>query len=55
MWQDLGARVEEGLLAISVVEHDELTDASEYPYLKAGNDGRAREGKAKKPKTSPSA
>lgn len=48
MWKDLEARVERGLLAISIVEHDLLTDDDEFPYLPTGNDGRAREGRAKK-------
>ncbi len=47
MWKDLGATVERGLLAISVVEHDALTTDSNFPYLKVGNDGRAEEGRAK--------
>ncbi|MDD5387763.1 MAG: hypothetical protein PHD37_00340 [Gallionellaceae bacterium] len=48
MWKNLEAGVERGLLAISVVEHDGLTDDVEFPYLPAGNDGRAREGGAKR-------
>jgi hypothetical protein len=48
MWKDLEARIERGLLAISVVEHDDLTDDPTYPYLPAGTDGRARQGKAKR-------
>ena len=44
MWKSMGASVERGMLAIAVVEHDELTDDSEVPYLKAGKDGRAVEG-----------
>ncbi|MHB8258614.1 MAG: PDDEXK family nuclease [Acidiferrobacterales bacterium] len=48
MWRDLEARVERGLLAISVVEHDFLTDDRKFPYLPSGNDGRARQGQAKK-------
>ncbi len=48
MWKDLEARVERGLLAISVVEHDSLTDDHEFPYLPSGNDGRARQGRAKR-------
>jgi hypothetical protein len=45
MWKSMGASVERGMLAIAVVEHDELTDNPEFPYLKAGTDGRAIEGK----------
>lgn len=48
MWRDLETRVERGLLAISIVEQDDLTDDSNFPYLPTGNDGRAREGGAKK-------
>lgn len=48
MWKDLETSVEHGLLAISVVEHDELTDEEGHPYLPVGNDGRAREARVKK-------
>lgn len=48
MWQSLKASVPHGLLAISVVEHDELTDERDFAFLKAGPDGRAAKGKAKK-------
>jgi Restriction endonuclease BamHI len=48
MWKALEARVERGLLAISVVEHDHLTDDPAHPYLPSGNDGRSKEGKAKR-------
>lgn len=47
MWESLKAGVEKGLLAITVVEHDELTDDPALPFLKLGNDGRAAEGRAK--------
>jgi hypothetical protein len=50
MWKSMGASVERGMLAIAVVEHDELTDDSEVPYLKAGKDGRAVEGIDKRTK-----
>lgn len=46
MWKGLEAGVERGLLAISVVEHDDLTDDPAHPYLSVGNDGRARQGRA---------
>ena len=45
MWKDLEAGVERGLLAISIVEHDALTDEETFPYLPVGNDGRARQGR----------
>jgi len=48
MWASLGASVKRGMLVISVVGHDELTSSEDHPYLPSGNDGRAKEGKAKK-------
>ena len=45
MWHGLEPSVKSGLLAITVVEHDELTDDPNYPYLPVGKDGRAKEGK----------
>ena len=47
MWEGLKAVVPRGLLAITVVEHDALTTDANYPYLKVGSDGRAREGRSK--------
>ena len=47
MWESLKASVPKGLLAITVVEHDTLTDDETFPFLKLGNDGRAAEGRAK--------
>ncbi|GAW41190.1 Type-2 restriction enzyme BamHI [Brevundimonas sp. SH203] len=47
MWESLKASVGKGLLAITVVEHDELTDDPSLPFLRLGNDGRAAEGRAK--------
>ena len=48
MWKKMGTAVEHGLLAIAVVEHDELTDDPKFPYLKVGKDGRAVEGNKKR-------
>ncbi|HTQ36898.1 MAG TPA: hypothetical protein VMH77_07665, partial [Steroidobacteraceae bacterium] len=48
LWKAVGANVTKGLLAITVVEHDELTTDPRIPYLKVGNDGRAREGRARR-------
>ena len=48
MWKSMGTAVERGMLAIAVVEHDELTDDPKFPYLKVGKDGRAIEGKGKR-------
>jgi hypothetical protein len=42
MWEGLKATVSKGLLAITVVEHDELTDDPSFPYLKVGNDGQSQ-------------
>lgn len=47
MWEGLKGVVERGLLAITVVEHDQLTDSEDIEYLAVGGDGRAREGQAK--------
>jgi hypothetical protein len=47
MWESLKVSVTRGLLAITVVEHDELTDNPKHDYLPTGNDGRAREGRSK--------
>lgn len=47
MWEGLKSTVSRGLLAITVVEHDDLTDDPAFPFLAAGNDGRAAQGKAK--------
>lgn len=48
MWNDIRQCVKRGLLAITVVEHDALTDDAAFPYLPAGNDGRAKQGQAKR-------
>lgn len=45
MWEGLKSTVQRGVLAITVVEHDELTDSNNIPYFKVGNDGRAAEGR----------
>lgn len=47
VWHDLEPSVERGLLAITVVEHDQLVDENdkEVEYLKVGMDGRANEAK----------
>lgn len=45
LWQSTKARVKKGLLAITVVEHDELTEDPGVPLLDRGNDGRALEGR----------
>ena len=48
MWKSMEGKVEKGLLAITIVEHDELTEKKDFPYLPRGNDGRAEEGRAKR-------
>lgn len=47
MWEGLKSVVERGLLAITVVEHDHLTNSEDIEYLAVGRDGRAREGQAR--------
>lgn len=47
MWEGQKNIVERGLLAITVVEHDHLTDSEDVEYLSSGTDGRAREGQAR--------
>jgi hypothetical protein len=48
MWEGLKSVVVRGLLAITVVEHDELTSDPAMPYLRVGTDGRAKKPRAKK-------
>lgn len=47
MWESMKSSVECGLLAITVVEHDQLTRDPSFQYLGKGNDGRANEGRSK--------
>lgn len=47
MWNGLKSEVNRGLLAVTVVEHDHLTDSEEIGYLPVGRDGRAKQGKSK--------
>lgn len=47
-WERTKNMVERGLLALTVVEHDELSDDDALPYLKLGKDGRAKEGRKRK-------
>ena len=48
-WQGAGNNpmMGKGLLAITVVEHDELVRDDSIPYIKQGVDGRSAEGRAK--------
>lgn len=41
MWEGLKSSVKRGVLAITVVEHDELTDDPAVPFLPSGKDGNA--------------
>jgi hypothetical protein len=45
MWQSFGETVRHGMLAVSVVEHDHLTDDPTIPYLRVGDDGNAVRGR----------
>ena len=47
MWEGLKESIPHGLLAITIVEHDELTEDESVPHLQVGQDGRSQEGKAK--------
>lgn len=47
LWEAAKTRVERGLLAISVVEADALTDDRKFKFLPVGNDGRAAQGRAR--------
>jgi Restriction endonuclease BamHI len=46
-WKRAGEFIKKGLLAVTVVEHDELTDDPSIPYIGQGKDGRSAEGKTK--------
>lgn len=43
-WQNIGELAEQGILAVIVVEQDELTDSDSVPYITTGKDGRSAEG-----------
>jgi hypothetical protein len=47
LWEAAKGRIDRGLLAISVVEQDEVTDDPSVPYLSVGKDGRAKKAKRK--------
>ena len=47
MWESLRSTVKCGLLAVTVVEQDALTDDPDIPYLPTANDGRAQQGRAR--------
>lgn len=47
LWHRIGQGMERGLLAVTVVEHDELTDDPAIPFIEQGDDGRSAEGAAK--------
>lgn len=47
LWHSIGGGVQRGLLAVTVVEHDELSDDPSVPFITQGSDGRSAEGAAK--------
>ncbi len=47
LWHYIGQGMERALLAVTVVEHDELTDDPAVPFITQGSDGRSAEGAAK--------
>ncbi|HOX58235.1 MAG TPA: hypothetical protein P5205_19220 [Candidatus Paceibacterota bacterium] len=47
LWHHVGNSVKRGLLAVTVVEHDELTDDAGVPFISQGTDGRSAEGASK--------
>jgi hypothetical protein len=46
-WNSVGQTIKRGLLAVVVVEQDELSDDPAIPYISQGADGRSAEGAAK--------
>lgn len=46
-WKKVGHFVKRGLLAVTVVEHDELTDDPAVPYFETGADGNSARGATK--------
>lgn len=47
LWHHVGHSVKHGLLAVTVVEHDELTDDAAVHFISQGADGRSAEGAGK--------
>lgn len=47
LWHRLGRQLQRGLLAITIVEQDELTDDESVAYIPQGKDGRSAEGRAR--------
>jgi hypothetical protein len=47
LWHHVGQSVRRGLVAVTVVEHDELTDDPSIPFISQGSDGRSAEAAAK--------
>jgi hypothetical protein len=47
LWHNVGHSVKRGLLAVTVVEHDELTEDPRVPFISQGSDGRSAEGAGK--------
>jgi hypothetical protein len=46
-WHQVGKLVERGLLAVTVIEHDSVTDDPNVPFILQGADGRSAEGASK--------
>ncbi len=47
LWQHAGQGTQRGMLAVTVVEHDQLTDDADVPFISQGKDGRSAEGATK--------
>jgi hypothetical protein len=47
LWHHVGQSIKRGLLAVTVVEHDELADDPAVPFISQGSDGRSAEGAGK--------
>ena len=47
LWHHVGHSVKRGLLAVTVVEHDEVTEDPAVPFISQGSDGRSAEGASK--------
>ncbi|HEX9045785.1 MAG TPA: restriction endonuclease, partial [Verrucomicrobiae bacterium] len=47
LWHRVGQGMKRGLLAVTIVEHDELSDDPSIPFITQGIDGRSAEGAGK--------
>ncbi len=48
LWHHIGQRMKRGLLAVTVVEHDELTNDRSVPFIGQGKDGRSAKAAGKR-------